>query len=535
MTTPSSAGLFPLFKLALPLSGLQQSMLALLSGLLLSLPFLFAQYFYLTWFALVPFLVALEGASLKRSYLLGLVCGIAFFVSAGYWISDFLMLSKQYSWLKSHLWGALFWLYSAQLFALIALLLQWLKKHISVSELWLFPTLIVVLNSLYPLLFAVRLGESQSQFLSALQGIEFTGVYGLDALIALANVCLYALLFRPAKKAAFKASGYALAVSLLTGWFAFGMVTNAQWEQRIAQWPTTRIGIVQPNEPPDLGPPKFYPGFSRAYPPEMEMTKSLASAGAELVIWPESRYKGYFDQAAVRRAYQDQLARLGLPLLFQDMKRNSREGDEKLKTLNSAALLDSGGELSDVYAKIKRIPFGEYVPLAQEFPVLEDLTKRFFGEFLNDIAPGPAQQHFKLQDKSILPLICYETMFPEFVATSAAKLSEGAIITALSSNGWFGTSLQPYQHTNTSVLRAIENRLPLIHALNNGPSIAALPNGRVIFETDIHRAGGYILDLPYPTQHQPSFYSKHPHWFPYSTYFLFFGLCGMALFGRRFR
>ena len=100
------------------------------------------------------------------------------------------------------------------------------------------------------------------------------------------------------------------------------------------------------------------------------------------------------------------------------------------------------------------------------------------------------------------------------------KSSAGSLLVGLSSNGWFGTTRQPYQHVNASILRAVENRIPLVHAVNNGPSIVALPTGRLIFSSDYHQAGGYIVDVPYLESAQNSYFSQHPNQFLYSVYVL---------------
>ena len=96
------------------------------------------------------------------------------------------------------------------------------------------------------------------------------------------------------------------------------------------------------------------------------------------------------------------------------------------------------------------------------------------------------------------------------------------MLVGLSSDGWFGSTLQPYQHINSSILRAVENRLPFVHVLNNGPSIVAMPNGEVIFTTDANQAGGYIVDVPYHRNTQGSFFSHYPNLFINTVYFVLF-------------
>jgi apolipoprotein N-acyltransferase len=516
------------------LSTWQQSLLALLSGILLSLSFLDAKYYIFAWIAYIPFLMAINGVGLLRSYCLGLISGLAFCISAGYWVADFLMLSKGYDFGLSILWSLVLWFYSAQLSALIALIFNWLKQRSRVHEFILFPLVIVTLSSAFPMLFMVRLGESQSQFLSALQAIEFTGVHGLDAIIALSNIMLFRVIARifisqPISQDQNTIWPYLLGITSIIAWFAYGMIAIQSWDLKIENSKTIRLGIVQANEVPSLEKSKAYFGYSRAYPPEMVMTERLSAAGAEVVIWSEAKYKAYFDQPHVSKAYQSQLKAMNTRLIFQDIEhiQASKQNISPLQYIphlqyNTALMLNEAGQELGQYQKMKRIPFGEYVPLVSDIPVLRAWVEGFFGKFLNEMAQGTTHQFFEDKKLNIIPLICYEVMFPEFVAEAVAhaqrQSNNASLLVGLSSNGWFGTTRQPYQHVNASILRAVENRMPLVHAVNNGPSIVALPTGRVIFISDYHQAGGYIVDVPYSQRPQGSYFSQHPKHFVFGVY-----------------
>jgi apolipoprotein N-acyltransferase len=521
----------------LPLSILV--MLSVLSGALLSIPFLSSDHYWLTWLGFIPLLIAIEGASLFRSYYLGVISGLVFSISAGYWMIDFLMLSKGYGLILSSLFSLIFWLYSAQLFAMITLAFNWVKQHINVYECILFPVTVTSFYAITPMIFTPHLGESQSQFLVAIQAIEFVGVHGLNFIIALTNVLLFRLVFRilllhelkfnQAKSNPVKWS-YAVATLLLISWFYYGWSSSLIWESKIKKWDTVSVGLIQPNEAPSLKKQILYPGFSRAFPPEMAMTERLASAGAKIVIWPEAKYKAYYDQPQVAKAYLNQVNTLNTHLIFQDIEHTAGALNSPIKQqYNAALMLSDSGEEVGKYQKMKRIPFGEYVPFASNFPILKRWSEGFFGLFLNEMAKGQSHQVFKTDTLNIVPLICYETMFTEFVANAVSEAVTNSqtadLLVGLSSDGWFGSTHQPYQHVNASILRAVENRIPLVHVLNNGPSIVAMPNGKVIFKTEAHQAGGYMVDVPHGRNSQGSFYSRYPLLFIYSVYGLMLLFC----------
>ena len=511
-------------------------LLSVLSGLLLSIPFLSPQYYGLAWIGFIPLLIAIEGAGLFRSYLLGTITGLMFSISISYWMIDFLMLSKGYDIFLSIVFSATFWLYCAQLFGFITLLFNAIKLQSKVHEYIIFPIIVVSVFTLYPLIFSAHLGESQSQFLIAIQGIEFVGVYGLDAIIALSNIVMFRFMlpFLTANQqpTAHKKWPVGIALLVLTSWFYYGWSSNLKWQEKIAQWDTVRIGLVQPNETPSLEKEILYPGYSRAFPPEMAMTQHLASRRAEIVIWPEAKYKAYFDQSKIAEAYQHQIKTLNIRLIFQDIDRSQLSINSAVKQqYNSAVMLSEKGELIGQYQKMKRIAFGEYVPFASDIPILKRWVEGFFGSFLNEMEKGESHQVFstvltssptRKSTFNIIPLICYETIFPEFVAEAVAdalsKVPNTDLLVALSSDGWFGPTHQPYQHVNASILRAVENRIPLAHVLNNGPSIVAMPNGQVIFKTPAHQAGGYVVDVPYKADSKGSFFSHYPKLFIYSVY-----------------
>ncbi|MGC1511058.1 apolipoprotein N-acyltransferase [Ketobacter sp.] len=489
--------------------------LSIVSGLLLGAGFFNSQLYMLTWFAYVPLLWALKNASCKESYVFGFLAGLSCYVFAAYWVVDFIVLIKRYPFGKSFLLGIVFWVYSAQLVALIAMLFRWLSLHSRFHPLILFSVITACFYGYFPMLFSCQLGESQSRFTLALQAIDVVGVSGLDVLIAMVNYMLFSALF---ERDGHRSTGrtkliYGAAGCLILGWFVYSAWALHYWRDTIAGWDHLQVGLVQPNEKPESGRAKVFPGYSRAYPAEMDMTERLVANGAELVVWPEARYKRYFDEPGVADMIRGSVAQLKTPLLFQDMekKQTNLRGESILR--NGAAFLNAAGEPQPTYYKMKRVAFGEYVPLARDFPELKALAEQFFGDFTQEIESGPGRVQYQTEKFSLIPLICYEVMFPEFVANAVPDDARGYILITLSSNGWFGETIQPYQHVHSGALRAVENRLPLIHALNNGPSTVVLPDGSFFYEGEYHKGGGYLVSMPYSKQDGGSWFSRHPYLF----------------------
>ncbi|MBC7983350.1 MAG: apolipoprotein N-acyltransferase [Candidatus Obscuribacterales bacterium] len=497
--------------------------MAALSGLLLALPFLHTSLFAFCWLAFVPLLLAIRHATARESYLLGLVAGLAFQICATYWIVDFVATLKGYNATLSFAVALLFWFYCAQVTGLVALLFTWIKRLALAHEIILFPVLFVALYNLFPVPFTVRPGESQSQFLIAIQAIEFTGVYGLDFVIAMTNVTVYLWFDRDAHRNRLVVTLVVAAV--LVAWLGYGVHATSIWSKRLATWSSVPVGIVQPNEIPSIDTPPSKLGYSRAYPLEMELTEQLVAAGAELIIWPETRFKGYLAHDHVRRAFQHRLAAMATPLVFQDTDRVYLDGHKT--EYNTAVFIDSNGQLAGTYRKIQRIAFGEYIPLLEDIPAIRSWAGQYFGDFFSEVSPGNGPAVFNANPMKIAPLICYEVMFPIFTARALEGSPKGKVLVTLSNDGWFGDTRQHYQHLHASSLRAVENRVPLIHVLNNGPSSVIAPDGRFVFKAELGVAGGYLADVPYSPSAGGSLFSRHPQWFIFTVYW---GLALIALF-----
>jgi apolipoprotein N-acyltransferase len=508
-------------------------LLSAISGFALSLVFLAHEYFIIAWVAFIPLLWAMRGASYKQVYFLSLLAGFTAFALAKYWIIDFILLSKGGTDLVSLTLALLYWIYCAHLLVFAMLSVTYLERKGKVAIVFVFPLVITAFIAAYPLLFTMHLGETQVYFTSALQTIEFTGVHGLNFIIALCNALIFQFLSAIVEKRGHRSyKSYGVAITTLLAWFTYGLYATAYWEEKLEQWPLLTVGMVQPNEIPSVGRKAVELGYSQSYPPEMAMSESLVATSSknkntlDLIVWPEAQYKGYLDNSALARGFNNTIAELKTPLLFQDFENT---GDQQF---NSAIFIDENGNTSSVYRKIKRIPFGEYLPFrsynkagrekANTYFTTLFTEKLFDTGFLNELTAGDTFVAINHPKATLIPLICYETTFPDFVANavSASTDSKGMILVALSNDGWFGSTHQPRQHVIVSALRAIENRTPLIHVANNGPSIVVSPRGDILFESDFQKAGGYIAQLPYSLETKSSFYSRHPLWFVYLVYAL---------------
>jgi apolipoprotein N-acyltransferase len=141
------------------------------------------------------------------------------------------------------------------------------------------------------------------------------------------------------------------------------------------------------------------------------------------------------------------------------------------------------------------VPFGEYLPFqaAMEKLGFVQLTK-VHGGFI----PGDRRRTMPLPNAPrVLPLICYEAIFPGDILPGGDR--PGWIVN-LTNDGWFGISTGPYQHLQQARLRAIEEGLPIVRSANTGISAIIDPAGRLIAQLDLGTEGVLDATLPKPLE-----------------------------------
>tara|TARA_Y100000591_G_scaffold299802_1_gene292765 strand:- start:241 stop:777 length:537 start_codon:yes stop_codon:yes gene_type:complete len=147
-------------------------------------------------------------------------------------------------------------------------------------------------------------------------------------------------------------------------------------------------------------------------------------------------------------------------------------------------------EILGEYRKQKLVPFGEFLPfdgLLNKFG-LKKITEGH-GSFLR----GKSQENLMIGKLNILPLICYEIIFTNFIQISSKETN---LIVNISEDGWFGNSIGPYQHFAKGIFRAVEQNTFLIRSANKGITAIISNKGEVIKKLSPNEVGNIELDVP---------------------------------------
>lgn len=232
------------------------------------------------------------------------------------------------------------------------------------------------------------------------------------------------------------------------------------------------VAVVQPNVTADE---KWVPDRENAI---VERTvrlteRSMRDRRAALVVWPETAMP---DAIQLRPAWGMQVTRLvhdaGTAILAGGVDLDVSPTGEGRRYNAAFALAPGGGhDLSSVYRKRQLVP-------TVERRVGVDLSRTSWGGFI----PGRGVGIVDSPIGRYGVLLCYELTFAELARE--ARRNGAAVLVTLSNDAWFGHTSAPHQHFAHAVLRAVENRAPVVRAANTGVSGIVDPLGRVVTQTE---------------------------------------------------
>jgi apolipoprotein N-acyltransferase len=202
-------------------------------------------------------------------------------------------------------------------------------------------------------------------------------------------------------------------------------------------------------------------------------------------IWPEGVFTGYTIadikkyKAIIKSNFSDKHTIV--------LGANTNQKD---KFYNSFVVINNKFEIIYKYNKRKLVPFGEFLPIEK---YLSKIGLKKVTEGFGSFTKGGKQPNFFINDFEILPLICYEIIFPELLQNSSNRIN---LIINISEDAWFGETIGPYQHLAKSIFRAVESNTYLARSANKGVSVFINNNGKIIKRLEPSETGNIELNIP---------------------------------------
>ena len=206
-----------------------------------------------------------------------------------------------------------------------------------------------------------------------------------------------------------------------------------------------------------------------------------------LFIWPEGVFSGY--------SYDEILSFKDLILNNFSNKHFIIFGANKLDSLsgsfyNSMLVINNKFEVIQIYNKRKLVPFGEFLPFEK---ILNSFGFKKITEGHGSFTKGEQDNNLIFEQFNILPLICYEIIFPNLIQKSSIDTN---LIVNISEDGWFGNTIGPDQHFSKSIFRAIENNTFLLRSANQGTSAIIDNKGNLLKKMNRNEAGNIEFEVP---------------------------------------
>ena len=299
------------------------------------------------------------------------------------------------------------------------------------------------------------------------------GEVGITALVILINVCLVTIVYN-LKRSSKKTLTAPVALLFIITTLSYGLA-KVNWVQITGQ--TTKVALVQGNIAQSIkwAPEQEWPTMLKY----LDLTR--VNYDADIIIWPESAIP------AMEPAAQDFLSTVNRSALLNDSAIITgilNYNFESKAYFNSLIVLGKKQDEDEQgyyynhhnrYSKHHLLPIGEFVPFQELLRPIAPL----FNLPMSSFSRGSyVQPNLIAKNLHILPLLCFEIVFPHQLAANLTKQTD--LLLTVSNDAWFGDSHGPHQHMEIARMRALEFGRPLLRSTNNGISAVVDHHGDFI-------------------------------------------------------
>ena len=343
----------------------------------------------------------------------------------------------------------------------------------------------------------LSLGNTFSERVNWIQWYEYTGVTGGSLWIIIVNLIGYLIYRNWKQKKSLKSPLFIYAASIIVPiaasiYIKVSFNSSLKYSSKIKQVETV---VLQPNIDPyneKFDRRSFYAQNQKI----LRLASEKISPKTDLIIAPETAISGGFFEPRLKstiayQMYRDSLKTWGTELLIgaSTMKmfneKNSRSSrlmnnGRYIEYYNTSLLLSTNKEAefihkSKLVAGVEHIPYSYYIPFFDQLAIDN-------GGTIGSLGKEKTVRIMGTSFGKIAPIVCYESIFSEFVAEQSRLGAE--LLCVITNDGWWKDTPGYKQHFSFARLRAIENRKWLIRSANTGKSGVISPSGEIVKETE---------------------------------------------------
>jgi apolipoprotein N-acyltransferase len=390
----------------------------------------------------------------------------------------------------------------------------------------------------------LTLGNVFAELPNWVQWYEFTGVNGGTLWIWIVNIVVFRAVQKYLAFSTVRASIRPLvttiliiSVPIIAGYSIFN-----SYEQ---QGKEVEVVVVQPNVDPYND--KFG-GLSSEEQVERitDLARQKVTGKTRYVVAPETAIPKSFDEAefkqtneyAVLKELQNDFPKTNIVIgastfvIYGRMKPDSptaryAERNQIYYDYCNTAVHISAKDSIEFYHKSKLVPGVEMMPFPWLFQHFQDLAFNLGGT-TGSLGRQDYRESFSSEVGSVAPVICYESVYGEYVGDYIHEGAEAIFI--ITNDGWWGNTPGYHQHLKYAQLRAIEHRKSIARSANTGISAFINQKGEIEQHTSWWEPD--VIKANIALNPQKTFYTKHGDYMS-RTSLAFSGLLLLLVFVRR--
>jgi apolipoprotein N-acyltransferase len=366
-----------------------------------------------------------------------------------------------------------------------------------------------------------------------IQWYEYTGVYGGTVWVWLCNIFLFLIYvsLREAQTKAYQLKLIAAFAAVLVLPLGFSLSRYYGYQE---QENPSNVVVVQPNVDPYT---KFNVPAHEEISTLTQLSDSLAQPNTEYFIWPETAITESINEEQVYNSPQYRQVRqfltkykngnlitgISTHKFYNDAHtltaQKLPQGNQYFDVFNAAVNIENSDKLQ-FYHKSRLVPGAEAMPFGSVLSFLKPVFEHLGGSAGGYGSQAEADVFYSQSGIGADPVICYETIWGDWVAQSVRKGAQ--FIAIITNDGWWENTSGKDQHLDYAKLRAIENRRWVCRSANTGISAFINQRGDVV-----QQSGWWVktaLKQDINLNSEITFYTRHGDYLPVTG-------CALALAG----